>query len=261
MIVLRYLPIMWAMFKADCTQLKSIFLGRVIDRCIWTATYIIVMTYIMPSFGLTKGFGPFLLAGLICSIGLLETYSGAAILVADLEGNRTISYYLTLPVPSWLIFIRIILYYSVYYGLLASFILPFGNLLLPVKISLSSIVWSRFIIIFVLMNIFHGTIVLWSASVINNMATLGKVWSRILHPAWFLGCFQFSWSMLYALWPKVAYLVLLNPVIYTMEGMRGALLNSNESLPFWLCCIALSLSIIALTHNAINRFKKRLDFV
>jgi ABC-2 type transport system permease protein len=252
---------MWAMFQADLMQFKRIFLGKIIDRFVWVTTYIIVMTYIMPSFGLTKSFGPFLLAGLICSIGLLETYSGAAVLVADLDGDRTISYYLTLPIPSWLIFVRLIIYYAVYYGALAVFILPFGNLLLPESINLAAISWPRFGLIFLLMNILHGTIVLWAASNIKNMATLGKIWSRVLHPAWFLGCFQFSWHMLYALWPKVAYLLLLNPVVYTMEGMRSALLGADGYIPFWICCVVLTISIVLLTYNAITRFKKRLDFV
>ncbi len=257
----RYLPVLGAMLQADLAQFKTVFWGKLIDRFIWVSTYIALMAYIMPSFGLSRDFGPFLLGGLVCSIGLLETYSSSAALVADLEGDRTITYFLTLPIPSWLVFVRLICYYAFHYAVLAILIIPVGNCMLPEPIRFVNVSWPRLAFIFILINLFHGSLVVWMASMIKNMATLGKMWSRVLHPAWFLGGFQFSWQVLHALWPKVAYVMLLNPVFYSMEGMRAALLGQEGFLPYWVCCVALSISIVLFSWLAIKRFRKRLDFV
>lgn len=250
-----------AMLRADIAQFKALFIGRLIDRLSWVATLTIVMAYFMPAFGLTKAFGPFLLAGFVPSIGILETYSSAAAIVADLEGNRVLSFYLTLPVPPWLVFVRMVLFYALQYAALSFLVIPFGSCLLPNPVQWAAVSWWRLGIIFLLINLFCGVLVVWMASIITSMRVLGKMWSRLIHPAWFVGGFQFSWFVVYDIWPRAAYLFLLNPVVYTMEGMRAAFLGQEGFLPFWLCCVVLLVVSIVLTICAIKNFRKRLDFI
>jgi ABC-type polysaccharide/polyol phosphate export permease len=78
---------------------------------------------------------------------------------------------------------------------------------------------------------------------------------------WFMGGFQFSWMSLYSAIPVVAYIDLINPVIYVTEATRVALLGQEGYLSFWLCCGTLLLFSVGCAWYALKRMKKRLDFV
>lgn len=256
-----YWSIIKSMFKVDFLLFKKKFFGRIIDRLIWTGSYILIVSYLLPAFGVGKVFGPFMLAGIVASIGLLETYSGIAEMLFDLEAGHSLAYYLTLPIPPQLVFIRLVLYYGLHYAALSAVVLPFGNLLLKDPISYKAIMWSKFLVIFILINLFHGALVVFVTALTRDIKSLSNVWSRVLHPLWFFGGFQFSWAVLYKVCPWGAYTALLNPVIYTMEGIRNALLGTPDTIPFWSCVLVLTLTIILLTFFAVRRFQRRLDFV
>lgn len=255
----------WSVFKdmliSDMHVLRQFFLGKLLNRIIWVGSYVIIMSHIMPSFGLSTSYGPFILAGLIASIGLLESFSSTAAIVADLNGDRTITYYLTLPIPASLVFIRMLCFYALEFAMLGMIILPIGSLLLKEPLSFGAISWGKFAIIFTIINLFHGSFILWAASITKNMATISNIMSRLIHPFWFFGGFQFSWHVLHKIWPKLAYLMLLNPVTYTMEGLRAAILGQQDYLPFWGSVVMLTCFTVLLTWNGIVRMKKRLDFV
>ena len=75
------------------------------------------------------------------------------------------------------------------------------------------------------------------------------------------GGYLYSWHAVYALSAIGGYLSLVNPLIYTMEGMRAAILGQEGYLPFWFSFVALMLFTIAFAWNAISRLKKRLDCI
>jgi ABC-2 type transport system permease protein len=82
---------------------------------------------------------------------------------------------------------------------------------------------------------------------------------RILFPMWFLGCYQFTWHMLYETNPTLAYLNLLNPVTYIVEGMRGSLDLNLPLLSYPVCVAATSIFIILFAWAGVRNFKRRLD--
>ncbi len=98
-------------------------------------------------------------------------------------------------------------------------------------------------------------------SFVKNMSTIGSVWMRFIYPIWFLGGFQFSWTVLFKTSPKLAYLNLINPMTYIMEAIRGAILGQEGYLPFWPCTSMVILFAFACAWYGIVRLKKRLDFV
>ncbi len=253
----------WHVFKmmlvSDAQQAKALLLGKIIDRFIWVTSFIIVASYLLPAFGVASSFGKFMLGGLLASVGMMEAYHNIVLLVSDIQGDFVLSYYLTLPVPATLVFLRLLVYNGLFLFVQGVVIFPLANLFLPEPFSYASIHWGKFFLVFLTSNFFYSAIVLWSASFIQDMRMLGKVWARLLHPLWLLGGFQFCWSAVHAYSPKWSYLAACNPVLHATEGLRVAMLGQNGFLPFWNSVIALVCFTFALTTHAIMRFKKRLD--
>ena len=189
------------------------------------------------------------------------TSAGVTNLISDFEGNNITSFYLTLPVPSWLIFLRNLLFYSFNIATLAILVLPVSKLLVWNNFDLSQFSLLKFIIIFILTNLFYASFTLWTTSYVENMEKIGSVWMRYVYPLWILGGFQYSYKVLHSFNPILAYISLINPIIYIMEGTRAAILGQENSLPFWLCiCMLLGFTIFCGALG-ITGLKKRLDFI
>jgi ABC-type multidrug transport system permease subunit len=182
-------------------------------------------------------------------------------LVTDFEGDRIISYYLTLPIPSWLVFLRSIIYYAINATALGIFVLPIGKLLLGSKFDSSALSISKFLLIFLITNIFYGSFTLWITSRVPNSLKIGNVWMRLVYPLWAFGGFQFSWQVLYNFMPYFAYVNLLNPIMYTMEGIRAAVLGQEGYLPFWSSVSVLIAFSLFFAWHGIRLLKRQLNFI
>ncbi len=255
----------WSVFKVmlrvDLEQARGTVVSKIIDRFVWVASFMLISAYLLPSFGMSADFGKFMLVGLIVSLGIIEAYSVIALMIADLDGDKVITYFLTLPISPALVFIRMLVYYGLYFTFLSVLLFPVCNLLLPESIAYSTIHWPKCILMLFLSNFLYAAIILWAASFVRDMRMLSQVWSRLLHPLWFLGGFQFKWAALYQKSAALGYLALCNPIIHITEGMRGAVFGPAGYLPYWLTAITLVVFIVCMTTHAIIRFKKRLDLV
>jgi hypothetical protein len=220
--IVSYSQIFKELLKADLLTIKPLVVDKLIDLFIWIATLVAVNTYVMPYFGLSTSYGVFILASSCASAGLFEVFPAIMQFVSDLEGERIIDYYLTLPIPSLLIFIRAIIYYAINAGLMGIMVLPMGKLLLWNLLDMQNINWLQYGLIFLASNFFYGALIIWTTSFVKNIMRIGSVWMRFIYPLWFLGCFQFSWQSLHNASPTLAYINLLNPMTYAAEGYRAA---------------------------------------
>ncbi|MBA3954934.1 hypothetical protein H0X48_06455 [Candidatus Dependentiae bacterium] len=248
------------LLKADISVFKKEYVGKVIDTGIWVIINIVITSYILPSLGIPSSFGLLLVAGLVASAGLMEVYPNTMSLAADLKGDQTITYSLTLPLPSWLVPIKIATYFALTAASIGIWVLPLAKLLLFNQLSLAAVSWSKLALIFLLSNMFSGVFALFLGTMIKDIAT-DHTWMRFVFPLWFLGGFQFTWQALYAFSPVLAYLDLLNPFLWIMEGTRISILGQEGNLPFGLCILALVLFIFIIGYMGISRLRKKLDFV
>jgi len=256
-----YFNICKNLILSDLIILKKLFLDKFIDISIWMIFTIFVTAYIMPYFGLADNFGVFQFGGVIAAVGMFELYSSAVDLVVDFEGDRIIDYTLTLPIPSWLAIVSKSGYFFILYFVLTVSVLPLGKLLLWNQLDVTQINYLKLLLAIFFQSMFYACFVIWASSVIDNMSKLGTVWSRFIFPMWFMGGFQFSWIALHHIFPKLAWINLLNPMIYITESTRVALTGQAGYLNFWLCLVAiLSFSVICLVVGLRN-LKKRLDFI
>ncbi len=247
----------------ELVELRKTFFDQALNLAIWVFCTVIVMGYLTKlQFNITnEDFGVFNLAGCVATAGFFEVYPRSFNFIADLEGPQIISYYTTLPLPAWMVFVSKMIYWFISSSLRSLIVLPLGKLILWDSFSLSAVNWPKFALIFLVSNFFYSALTLFVSSIVPNMAKMENVWMRIIFPLWFLGGFQFSWYYLYSLSPAFGSMDLLNPIVYVMEGMRGAILGHEKNLSFPLCVVMIFLFAVTCLILGIKRLKKRLDCV
>jgi ABC-type multidrug transport system permease subunit len=252
----------YALLRKDIAIYNKRWWSRSADALVWAGSSLMVSHYMMPLFGITDSqYGTFTLIGNLAIWGLFEMLTSTAMFLGDLQGDRSIGYYMSLPLPSYMIFVEQALA-SAYRSIASSIlILPLGKLILGKDLILSAINWPCLLIAFILINIFYGFFTILVASYVSDLSALTMVRSRIMFPLWFLGGFQFPWKMLYDVSPNMAYLSLGNPIIYIMDGIRSTVLPPERYLPFWNCMGMIIFFSIICGYFGIKKLKQRLDCI
>jgi len=219
------------------------------------------MGYIMQSFGLAADYGCFQLASIIGTVGLFEVYGNVTKNIMDFEGDKSISYYLTLPTRPIIVFSSFVAFYALVGTILSFLVFPFGLLILKNSFDLSAVSWFKFFVMIVISNIFFGVFTLLVTSSVGTMGKMRNVWSRFIFPLWILGAFQFSWNVIYGMSVPLSYIMLINPIVFVMEGMRASLLGQVGYISWWVCVGALIVFIIGCWFLMMRKMRRLLDFV
>lgn len=259
--VFRFTNIFCALVSTQLLIAREHIVAQIINLYIWTCCTLVIMGYIMQNFGLATDYGNFQFASIVAAVGLFEIYSAATRNIMDIDGDRTISYYLTLPVRPAVVLLSMVCSYAIVGLLLTVMILPLGKIVFYNSFNFAQISWIKFVITAVLANVFFGIFMIAVTGHVGTIAKMRNIWSRFISPLWLFGCYQFSWTAIHALSAPLSYLVLLNPVVFVMEGMRGALLGSPDCLPWGMCCLVLCLFILVGWNYAHYKMKRLLDFV
>ena len=255
------LQVLGHMLRADFLIFKPAYKNRLIDFGIYVSIMIVVMGYLMTSLGLRADFGIFMAATLVAVGPMFDVFPCAITLVSDIVGNKVISYDITLPIPSWLAVARIGLANALIGIAVSIFSLPFGLVFVWQQFNPANFSPFWFLVLLLSNAFFYGYFGLFVASFIKDIPSIRSVWMRVMFPLWMLGGFQFTWELLYAKSPMCAYAILLNPFLYTMEGVRAAVLGQAGSLPMWVCFIVpVGLTFLFGTIG-VRRILKKLDAV
>lgn len=255
------LNVLLQLFKRDFLAFRREFGTRFFDTCCLFFTNVIVFSYFMPDAGLSESYGPFLLIGAISSFGFFDVVGKVSTLISDMEGERTISYTLTLPVHAGTVFSYMGVFWGLSSALLSVLLFPLGKILLYTRFDLAAISYVRLIPMFITINLFFGFFSLWLASMIRGMGGIAGIFMRVINPLFMFGAYFYPWTSSLKLSPLIGYLSLLNPMVYVMEGMRAAALGQAGYLPYWICFIVLWGFIFACGFHATYRLKRRLDCV
>lgn len=250
------------MLKTDLIKYyRKTFWDDLVNKSIWIGSVLIISTYIWPHVGMSEQFGLFMAIGSLVSCSFWDAWGVTAQFVSDLTGSREIDYYITLPIPSWVFFIKQMVFYTVRSMASSWIMIPLSKLILGARLDLWSISYYKFILIFIMTNIFCSTLSLLMTSLVKNMDTIDNVSVRFLFPMWFFGGSQFSWMTFYAAAPLFAYLNLCNPLVYAMEAMHVAFLGQEHYLPFWVCILMLCVFSGICGYIGTRRLIRQLDCV
>ncbi len=250
----------WQLMVRSWIVYYPLFKDKIINAIIWTMLNVIVFAFVMPITGL-HNFGSFILIGTAASNGYFFATNQLPGLISEITGEASnLQYELTLPIPQWLAFIKYPFEYA-YQGFIISFmVLPIGLIALWNEFSFQYFSFIKYHFILALICLFSGFFAFWMASITHDIFQgLENLWLRFIFPIWWLGGFQFSWKGLYSISPALAYINLLNPLTYAMEGSRAAALDPALSLPYWNCVLALMGFTVAFGYLGIYNLKRRMD--
>ncbi len=249
------------LLKRDLRAFSREYPAKLFDTAFLFFTNMIVFAYLMPKQGLDPQYGVFLMIGAIASFGLIEVVGRVSILLSDIDGERAISQTLILPVSANAVFCYIAIYWAISSMLLSVLLFPLGKLLLWNRFDLEAVSLIRLIPIYLSANIFFGFFALWLTSILRGMEGLNTLWMRVINPLWMFGAYFYSWHASFELSPTIAYISLVNPMVYIMEGMRAATLGQEGYLSYGVCLLTIWGFIIVCGTHATRRLKKRLDCI
>jgi ABC-2 type transport system permease protein len=89
-----------------------------------------------------------------------------------------------------------------------------------------------------------------------NQQHIGLMFSMVLTPMIFFGCTYYPWSALNK-FPILQKVVLINPLVYASEGLRGTLVPQFPHLSLAAVLIGLTCFDVALLATGLRQFRKR----
>jgi len=134
-------------------------------------------------------------------------------------------------------------------------VIPAGWLLLRPGVELSFRTPLLFISVAVLVALFSaaGGLVL-GCSI--GQAQVGLMFSLVVAPMIFFGCTYYPWSALQN-FPILQHAVLLNPLVYASEGLRGTLVPQFPHLPLLVVLGALTLYNALFLAAGLRQFQRK----
>ncbi len=257
----NYTKLFWELIITDFTLTKQKVSQTLINTIIWVTSITLVTSYVLPQLGIDRGYGNMILISSIMSCGVFEIFGNTSIMVSDLDGDRTISYLLTLPLPGWALLVEKAVSFAIHSALLTIMILPLGKFILGNQLLLSNVKPFHFLAAFITLHLFCGFFALVAIAYTKSMQNILHVWTRLLFPLWYFGGAQFNWHTLKGISPWLAHLSLLNPLVYPNEAMKEATLGAGNYLPFWPCIgmtVLFSVLFLVIAHK---KMQKRLDYL
>lgn len=237
---------------------KQLYLHKMRIALSRIALLIFVAKMFLPSMGL-HNYAPFILMSSAIGYGFFIAAFNAIDLVDDITDNQAILYELTLPIAQWMIFAKYVISTALQAFIISLSIIPCGLIILGTIQPFAQFSLIKFMTIFICASLFYGSFMLVFTSCIRTMLQVENVWLRLIFPMWYLGCFHFPWQTLFKISPTLAYLDLLNPMTFIMEGIRSTTISPAQSLPFaWCCCMILCYAMISFCFG-VYWVKKRLD--
>lgn len=251
----------WALFYKEIMVFKTDYWRIVINGFSWTTTMLFSFCFFLPKLGMPEGYGLFMLPGMLAGLSSFDIIGNTTSLIGDVTGEKSIDYDLLLPVPQWLVFLKIACVYAYRSFVISCAILPFGMAFLYLAVGqvFNDIAPFKTLLLLILINLFFGIVGLFAASFMQRISDVRNIWMRVVFPLWWIGGFSYSWQTTYSVFPSLGYIMLLNPFIYINEGIRAAMLGQEQFLNFWICFVVLLITTFILGYVGITKFLKRLD--
>lgn len=237
------------------------FWNNILNALFWPMVIIIVNGYVFPVMGLPQTYGPFMTVGMLIIMASFSAWSSSTVLVADIEGARSIGYELTLPISYWLVYSKIAFSFALKAAFFNILCLVVGKILLWNQFDVSNFSISHFTLIYMAANLFFGFFAVWSACFAGTVQRHMNLEIRLAGPLFFICGHSFSWAILSGISPVMGMMMLGTPWIYAYEGTRASVLGQAGFLNYWLCIGGLILFILVFGFFGLRAFKKRLDCV
>jgi ABC-2 type transport system permease protein len=185
--------------------------------------FVTVFGYLLPKMGFVqRGYAGALLPGILgVSLALSSLQSVVLPLSVDFGWSREIEDRLLAPVPLWVVAFEKVVS-GVLQGLVAAlFVLPVARLIMGPIDGLNAAHFTIVLGITLLGATAFSTLGLVLGTAIRP-EQIGLMFTLIIAPMMFFGCAYYPWKGL-SVAPVLQWAVLVNPLVYVSEGLRGAL--------------------------------------
>jgi len=219
--------------------------------------FIIVFGALLPRMGFVgAAYRAALLPGILAiSLTMSAIQAVALPMMQDFGWTKEIEDRLLAPVPTRVVAAEKIVA-AVIQALIAGIVvLPIARIIMGPIPNLSFANTGAIIVIALLGATAFSSLGMWLGTAISPQQ-IGLMFSVIVAPMIFFGCAYYPWRGLDKV-PVVKYLVLINPLVYVAEGLRGVMTPETPHMSLGVVAVALILMTIAGWMLGMRSFYKR----
>jgi ABC-2 type transport system permease protein len=202
------------------------------------------------------GYKSVLLPGIIAISMVLSGVQAVAMpLIAEFQFTREIEDRLLAPMESkWLAIEKVIagMVQSIISGMV---VIPAAWLMMGSGLNVTFGHPAEFLAVVVLVALLAGTGGLLLGCSIGQ-TQIGLMFSMVVAPMMMFGCAYYPWSALKA-FPGLQYAVLINPLVYASEGLRGALAPQIPHIPIVAVVGALAAMDLCFLVFGLKKFRSK----
>jgi ABC-2 type transport system permease protein len=245
-----------AMLKRDAHVARRNFVTLLVQTLLQPMFFVFIFGRVMTTSGLmAMSYKMLLLPGIIAISMMMAGIMAVAMpLVAEFQFTREIEDRLLAPMEiEWLAMEKVTA--GMIQALAAGFVVLPTAWLVMGRVSLSTDHLLLFVVIALLVASLAASIGLTLGCSVGQ-TQIGLMFSLVLAPMIFFGCAYYPWKTLDP-FPILQRVVLLNPVVYASEGLRGALVPKYPHLPVSAALAALVLFNALFILLGLRQFRRK----
>ena len=247
----------FAMLSRDGHVARRNLLPTLLQNLLQPLLLTFVFGRVLTSSGMmSNSYKNILLPGIMAlSMTLSGVWAVAMPLISEFQFTKEIEDRLLAPMEtSWLAVEKVVagMIQALVSGLV---VIPAAWITLGHGVDLSSWHPAQFATTCLLMALFSAAGGLWMGVSVGQ-TQIGLMFSMVLTPMMMFGCAYYPWSALNA-FPALKYAVLINPLVYASEGMRGSLVPLVPHMPAVVTIGALLLIDILVLTIGIQKFNRK----
>jgi ABC-2 type transport system permease protein len=249
--------VFFALLRRDVTVARKelpFFLVRTIMQPL---LFIIVFGALLPRMGFVgAAYRAALLPGILAiSLTMSAIQAVALPMMQDFGWTKEIEDRLLAPVPTRVVAAEKIVAAVIQALIAAIVVLPIARLIMGPIPNLSFANSGAIIVIALLGATAFSSLGMWLGTAISPQQ-IGLMFSVIVAPMIFFGCAYYPWRGLDRV-PVVKYLVLVNPLVYVAEGLRGVMTPDTPHMSLLVVIVALVILAVAGWMLGMRSFYKR----
>ena len=246
----------WALFARDAHVARRNFVPLLLQTFLQPMMFVFIFGRVMVRSGyMPASYKSLLLPG-IMAISMIFTgvWAVAMPLIGEFQFTHEIEDRLLAPIENSWLAIEKVLFGAAQAVVAGLAVKPAAWLLLrPVELNLVSPLTFVGVTLLVALLSASGGLAL-GCSV--SQTQIGLMFSMVLTPMIFFGCTYYPWSAL-ATFPILQKVVLVNPLVYASEGLRGSLVPQFPHLPVLAVIVALLIFDTFFLLFGLRQFRKK----
>ena len=247
----------WALLARDAHVARRNLVPTLLQTFLQPMMFVFIFGRVMVSSGfMASSYKSLLLPGIMAlSMIFTGVWAVAMPLIGEFQFTHEIEDRLLAPIENDWLAIEKVLFGAAQAIVAGLAVIPAAWLLLRpgVEMNLSSPLMFAVITLLVALLSASGGLAL-GCSI--SQTQIGLMFSMVLTPMIFFGCTYYPWSAL-ASFPILQKIVLVNPLVYASEGLRGTLVPQFPHLPIIVVIVGLLVFDSLLLMIGLRQFRKK----